>query len=235
MKKTTDGAQENWSAERVKELTMNRITANHHPRSRAYRPIAILAACVALVFAMSVSAYAANAFGIRDLVGDFLNWNVNEEVGVLELDTDGQMAFGAWSDGSVESAYEMNLKSMTLSPTELTFTYKYKSENGRIPLPGTMSVIMGDGTKIDAEITNTSIDDDGLLTGAASFPSPIDLDETVCVLFGGPAEGSQASVALVIGVNADIPWPFYNPVTPPAEYDLQVHIGNSDESLLPPE
>ena len=202
MKTMTNGSQENWSAERIKELTMHRIISKEPIHARVHHPVMALVALIVIIIAMSVTAFAANAFGIRDFVGNFFNWNIDKASGVLELNTDGAATMQRWTeDGTLE--YTMNLKSMTLSPTELTFSYAFETKIGETPLPGLLSVRMSDGSTINAEITATSIAGD-LLTGSASFSSVVNLDEAVVVMFGGPV-GTEGSAGIAIPVNSDIP------------------------------
>ena len=218
-----------WSAERIKKLTMNRITAKNYKSVRARRPIAALVACVALALTLSVSAFAANAFGIRDFVGNFFGWNVNEAVGVLELDTTEQFSVGRW--GGEGSPFEMTVKSLTLSSTEMTFSYTFKSDNGVTPLPSMLAAVMSDGSEIDAAITGTSIDGD-LLTGTARFPASVNLDDVCAVIFGGP-ENESAVISRIIPVNSDVPWPLTKSPDSPDSPDsgiiefFEVHSGET--------
>jgi len=221
-KQLTNGA-EIWSAERIKELTMSRITARNPVQTRIRRPIATLVACAVLVLTMSISALAANAFGVRDLVGNFFGWNINEDVGVLELDTTGQGIKSTW--GGDGSTYEMTLESLTLSPTEMTFSYTFKSNNGKTPLPTKLEVWLSDGTTVEATITETSIVGD-LLTGTATFPSPVNLDAASAVELGGPND--LMYVGLIIPVNSDVPWTDSLPTTnDKAEFSIDVHSGEA--------
>lgn len=215
MKKISNGSQEIWSAKRVTELTMSRITAKSTTHAKARRPAAILIACIVLVFAMSATAFAANTFGIRDLVGNFFIWNVNESANVLELNTAGKTISVICNGDNDEYEIALMLKSMTLSPTELTFSYTFKSDSGEAPLPGTLGIVMSGGAIIGATITDTSIDGN-LVTGTAHFSTAVNLEEAVCVLFGGPPNG-QLIVTMSIVVNADLAWHYDPPVQLPTE------------------
>jgi hypothetical protein len=190
-----------WSAERIKELTMSRINLDGPhggPLIHRRRPLASIAVCAALLAGLSVAAYVADALGIRALAGSFRRWNVDEATNVLTLDTEGKTAFGSIS-GSGERC-ELTLKSMTLSPTGIQFSYAFNPVGGEAPLPSAIALRMSDGASVSAAISETSAKD-GLLYGTALFETAVDLDNAAFVEFYGPISSETGGVGLVISVN----------------------------------
>jgi hypothetical protein len=80
----------NLSLERTKEMTMQKIHAERadSPRKSNPRRLALAALAALMAVALSGTAFAANTFGIRDLVGQVFGWTVNEAAELLELDLD---------------------------------------------------------------------------------------------------------------------------------------------------
>jgi hypothetical protein len=195
------------SLERAKVLAMQKIHAEHVYPAYRYRPrrlaLAALAALVAV--ALSGTAFAANTFGVRDLVGQVLGWTVNEAAEVLELDIDAaHPQRGGGSFGGVRYIYTM--KSVTLSATGLTFSYAYSFEGGEMPgppLPSSLQLALKDGTRIDAAVKDYT-DENGVVSADAAFPAPVNLADAHYVVFGAPDFGQRGQggtyFSVIIGV-----------------------------------
>jgi hypothetical protein len=225
--KNADGV----SAERIKELTMKKIThdvtsqyeqeeyatpARRKPRVR--RSFAAAAVAVVLVVSLSATAMATNAFGIGDfLSGIFTGWKVDPAAGTLELDTEGKGEMGTYdADGNV---CRLSIKSLTLSERELKFSYTvaYSGDgaDGGVLLPAELNVKMKDGSTIAATITDYSAEDvtihvtdtdltvlEGkLVTGTATFAEPVNLVDASYLIFGSPDIGSES-----FGTSIPINW-----------------------------
>jgi hypothetical protein len=192
--------------ERSKALVMQKIGAGNPCAARNIRPrrFAFGAVAAVLFVTLSATAWAANVLGLRDLIGQVVGWRVNEPAGVLELDTEGQTTLHG---DAGDDRYAVTLKSMTLSPTELTFSYVYECDAAAVPLPGTLQLRLKDKTKIDAVISEYT-DEDGFVKATALLSESVDLTDVSSVLFGGigsPAQSGSGSFGIVIGVTSPSP------------------------------
>jgi hypothetical protein len=189
------------SVERARKLTMGKINTEPAYAQRKYRPRRLaLAACAALMaVVVSGTAFAANTFGLHDLIDQVFGWTVNEAAAVLELDLDADYpTAGGGSFGDNHYAYTM--KSVTLSATGLTFSYAYTFDGALTASPLPMSLRLGlkDGAKIDATVTDYT-DENGVITATATFPESVNLAEASYMQFGTPDFGQAASGDGIIG------------------------------------
>jgi hypothetical protein len=101
------------------------------------------------------------------------------------------------------------MKSLTLSATELAFSYDWAFDGGELPgapLPQSLQLVLKGGEKIDAVITDCT-DEGGIVRATAVFPEPVNLAEAHYVLFGTPDFGQVAGGGIKSGIIL--------PLTPP--------------------
>jgi hypothetical protein len=193
------------------------------PRSRHPRRLALTALAAVMALALSGTAFAANTFGIRDLIGQVFGWTVNEaaEVLELELDADYPTAGGGTFGENGEFSYAYTMKSATLSATGITYAYAYTYDLAGGELPGAplprLQLKLKDGALVDATVTDYT-DEDGVVTANAVFSEPISLAEAHYVILWNPDFGQVAGG----GIDAGIMIPVTEPVFSGDDSDVTV-------------
>lgn len=96
--------------------------------------------------------------------------------GSKTLDVDGKNAIG-------DGGYEINLKSMDISPLSIRYSYTFDYVEGVTPGPGNFYTVMKDGTRIEVNMA------DGQYTGTSDeghgyFNTPVDVSEVDYIQFG---------------------------------------------------
>ena len=162
--------RETWSSERVKELTMSKITPKRPMYKKISRPLLTIAACLALVLSMGITALATDAFGIRSFFA--YNWVVSDDGQAIELNVeDGVFAFGA---GVGPYSSRMDVSSINLSPSRLSLSYIYCSEDFEARKPWGVFLLMSDHSFIYIEMTDYSIDGN-IFTGSGEIYPAVNL------------------------------------------------------------
>ena len=172
MSNTHNYSQETWSSERVKELTMSKLTPKQPTYSKINRPFITVAACLVLFFTMGITAYAADAFGVRSFFEK--NWIFDEDNETIELNVD-DTTFG-FGSGFGDDASEIEIKSISLSPSSISVSYIYSSINFETRKPWAVFLIMRDNSFIHIDITDYYIDGE-LFTGSGSIVPSVNLDD----------------------------------------------------------
>ena len=172
MTNTNNYSKETWSSERVKELTMSKLTPKHPTYNKFNRPLITIAACLVLFFTLSITAYAADAFGVRSFFER--NWIFNEDNETIELNVnDTTFGFGS---GFGENSSAIEIKSISLSPSNISLSYIYSSRDFETRKPWAVFLIMSDNSFIHVDITDYYIDGD-LFTGSGDIVPSVNLDD----------------------------------------------------------
>jgi hypothetical protein len=167
-------SHENWSSERVKDLTMSRISPKHSAYTKSSRPLLAIVACFVLLLTISIPVYATDAFGIRSFFERY--WIVNEDSETIELN----VYDITFSSGN--SSGETEFQSISLSPTKLSLSYVYTSNTFETIKPWAVFLLMNDRTFIYIDITDYSIEGN-LFTGTGDIYPAVNLDEVSEVSF----------------------------------------------------